>query len=98
MTAHRKKAAEPGTARQPATPSTLEFRLSEEDRRELWDPDDLLRPDYPDRNWLPGPPTCVIVLAEARCQGRDRPWSLVEFLENGNIRAHDPEPDLEAEP
>jgi hypothetical protein len=98
VSVHRKKAAEPGPGRQPGTPSTPEFRLSEEDRRELWDPDDLLRPDYPDRNWLSGPPTCVIVLAQARGHGRDQPWSLAEFLETGQTRARDPEPDLEAEP
>ena len=98
MSVHRKKTADPGPGRQPATPSTPELRLSEEDRRELWEPDELMRPEYPDRNWLSGPPTCVIVLAQARGQGQDQPWSLAEFLETGQTRARDPETDLEAEP
>jgi hypothetical protein len=102
MTLHRKeKTAEPGTARQPATPSTPEFRLSEEDLRELRDHDDLARPDYPDRNWVSGPPTCVIVVAAS-------PWfkehfpaaaaNLTDALRAGKDRHRDPEPDLEAEP
>jgi hypothetical protein len=102
MTVHRKgKAAEPGTARQPAaTPSTPEFRLSEEDRLELWDHDDL-RPDYPDRNWLPGPPTSVIVVWASDWVKEHFPAAaanLTDALRAGKDRHRDPEPDLEAEP
>jgi hypothetical protein len=102
MTVHRKgKAAEPGTARQPATPSTAEFRLSEEDRLELRDHDDLARPEYPDRNWLPGPPTSVIVVWASDWVKEHFPAAaanLTDALRAGKDRHRDPEPDLEAEP
>jgi hypothetical protein len=101
MSVHRKKTADPGPGRQPATPSTPEFRLSEEDRRELWDHDDLARPDYPDRNWLPGPPTSVIVVWASDWVKEHFPAAaanLTDALRAGKDRHRDPEPDLEAEP
>ena len=86
---------------QNAAPFVPPMRLSEEDLRELRDPDyDLGEPDYPG-HWLPGPPGRLpfwYVIAEHPDLRPDQPSILDQFLGRGPAPSRDPEPDLEAEP
>ena len=93
MTTPEKEPTEPPTP-QPANPFVPQPRPSEEDLRELWEPDDQLGPEYP---WLPGRPGFVVVIDQLRGRWPDQPPSLAELLERLS-RTNNPEPDMEAEP
>jgi hypothetical protein len=100
VTNRGRKSAKPGLPPQAATPPVPPLRPSAEDLRELWDHDDL-RPDYPDPNWLPGPPTSVIVVWASDWVKEHCPAAaanLTDALRAGKDHDRDPEPDLEAEP
>jgi hypothetical protein len=101
MTARRKKAAEPGTARPTATPFIPQLQPSEEDLLELREPYDQPTPEYPDPCWLPRRPDYVIVVAASDWFKEHFPAAaanLTDALRAGKDRHRDPEPDLEAEP
>lgn len=95
MTVSRRNPAEPSPGRRSAGPAAPDPRPSEEDLRELREPDDLairgLGEDCPQYR-----PKFAFVLDQIR--GTGAPPSLAELLENLAARTPGPEPDLEAEP
>ena len=95
MTALRRNPAEPLPGRRIAGPAAPDPRPSEENLRELRDPDDLGIRGVGD-GWPQYRPKFAFVLDQIR--GTGAPLSLAELLENLAARTPEPEPDLEAEP
>jgi hypothetical protein len=95
VTAPRRNPAEPGPGRRSAGPAAPDPHPSQEDPRELRDPDDLGIPGFGD-GWPQYRPEYAIVIDQIR--GTGAPPSLAELLENIAARTSEPEPDLEAEP
>jgi hypothetical protein len=76
-----------------------QWQLSQiEEWRELWEPPDHLRPDYPDYGWLPRRPEFVIDVTQLWSLLPDQAPSHDQTPDTGPTRTRDPEPDLEAEP
>jgi hypothetical protein len=88
-----RKPARPRTRRPAATPLIPDPRPGEKDTPDTSDPYDL---PFPDDRRPPGRPAYLIVIDQLRGWQPGQPLSLAELLETGP--AHDPEPDLEAEP
>ena len=97
MTAPRRNPAESDPGRRSAGSAAPDLRPSEENLRELREPDDLFIPDISD-GWPQYRPKFAFVLDQIR--GTGAPPSLAELLENLAARTPrpQPEPDLEAEP
>jgi hypothetical protein len=97
VTAPRRNPAEPGPGRRSAGPAAPDPRPSEENLRELREPDDLGIRGFGD-GWPQYRPEYAIVIDQIR--GTGAPPSLAELLENLAVRTPQPqpEPDLEAEP
>jgi hypothetical protein len=95
VTVPRRTRAEPGPGHRDVGPVAPDSRPSEEELRELRDPDDLGYPDISD-GWPQYRPKFAFVLDQIR--GTGAPPSLAELLENLATRTPEPQPDLEAEP
>jgi hypothetical protein len=97
VTVPHRTPAEPGPGHRDAGPAAPDPRPSEENLRELRDPDDLAIRGLSD-DWPQYRPKFAFVLDQIR--GTGAPPSLAELLENLAARTpqRGPEPDLEAEP
>jgi hypothetical protein len=95
VTVPRRTSAEHGPGNQDAGLLASDSRPSEEELRELSDPDDLGFPGFGD-GWSQCRPKFAFVLDQIR--GTGAPLSVAELLENLTARTPEPEPDLEAEP
>lgn len=100
MTTHRRKIADPRTPQPTATPSAVQWELSDEDLRELREPAfDIGEPEYPER-LLRHAEFVITICASDWYKERfpDARLNLEDALRTGQDRNPQPEPDLEAEP
>jgi hypothetical protein len=106
VTTHRRRKAQPATPQPTATPFTPRLELSEEDRRELWEPPAYIEtPEYPDEllpGWSDRFNFVVTICASDWYKEHfpDARANLDDALRAGRDRHPEPqpEPDLEAEP